>query len=79
MQFIYVDPESISFYDQSHALFQGDEKEDLRTALVDAEADAKEHLDLDMVLSRADSRAELMICDLITELAGDVEIVVERR
>ena len=79
IQLIYVDPESISFYDESHALFQGDEKEDLKTALVDAEADAKEHLDLDSVLSRADSRAEQMICDLISEIAGDVEIEVERR
>ena len=79
IQLIYVDPESICFYDESHALFQGDEKEDLQTALVDAEADAREHLDLDSVLSRADSRAELMICDLISEIAGDVEIEVERR
>ena len=79
VQLVYVDPESISFYDESHALFQGDEKEDLRTALIEAEADANEHMDFDMVLSRADSRAEQIICDVISELAGDIDIVVEIR
>ena len=77
IKILYVDPDSISFYDESHALFEGDGKDHLKTALVSAEADALEKMDRQMILERADRQAEEMICNLLSEVVdrSSIEIV----
>ena len=78
IQVLTVDPESISFYDESHALFEGDGKDHLKTALISAEADAIEKLDKQMILDRADKQAEEMICSLLEEVVDRSSIEVVR-
>ena len=79
IQVMYVDNDSIAIYDESHALFEGDGKDHLKTALVNAEADAAENLDTGMLLDKAGAQAEKLVKDLVSQFAYGAEIRVERR
>lgn len=79
VQVMYVDNDSIVIYDESHALFEGDGKDHLKTALVEAEADAAQNLDTEMVLRRANEQAESIVRNLVTQFSYGANVRVERR
>lgn len=54
----WVDPESIQFYDEKHALFNWSEKTDVTEAIAAAEADMKEKANQDGLIKRASRQAE---------------------
>ena len=55
-----VDPESIQFYDEKHALFNWDKKTDVTSAIAIAESDTREKADTDGLLEQASQRARAM-------------------
>ena len=76
MQVSHVDPESVQFYDEKHALFNRDEKTDVTDALAMAENDMEEKANTDGLLERANQQAELVVRSLLTDVVGEREISV---
>ena len=56
-----VDPESIQFYDEKHALFNWDKKTDVTSAIAIAESDTREKADTDGLLEQASQRAAYIV------------------
>lgn len=78
IQTLKVDPESIRFYDEKHALFNWDKKTDVTQAIALAEADTREKADTDGLLKLASQRAELLVKGLLEGAAGDRAVVVKQ-
>ena len=74
---VYVDPDSIEFYDESYAIFNWESKEDGVDAVSNAEADAKENASIDTLKEEADKHAKDLIEGLLSDAIGDGEVVVE--
>ncbi len=77
VQRVYVDPDSIEFYDESYAIFNWESKEDGVDAVSNAEADAKENASIDTLKEEADKHAKDLIEGLLSDAIGDGEVVVE--
>lgn len=76
IQMSWVDPESIQFYDEKHALFNWGEKTDVTAAIAAAEKDVKEKANTDGLLKRASQQAEYIVRGLLVDSAGNREIVI---
>ncbi len=72
----FVDPESIEFYDEKHALFNWSDKKDVTEAIITATQDVKENADIESLLNRADKQAELIIRGLLEGSLEDRKLVV---
>jgi len=77
IQMLKVDPETIQFYDEKHALFNWDKKTDVTTAITLAENDVKEKANTDGILKQASQRAEAIVEGLLEDSVGDRVIVVK--
>ncbi len=78
IQTLKVDPESIRFYDEKHALFNWDKKTDVTQAIALAEADTREKADTDGLLKLASQRAEVIVKGLLEDAVGDRSVVVKQ-
>lgn len=76
IQTIKIEPSSIQFYDEKHALFNKDEKNDVTEALQIAESDVKGKTDLADLLELTEERAELLVRNLLSDIIGDKELVI---
>lgn len=76
IQMSWVDPDSIQFYDEKHALFNWSEKTDVTQAISAAEKDVIENADRDHLLDRASRQAELVVYGILEGTSGDRKIVV---
>ena len=76
VQSVYVDPSSIEFYDESFALFNWDKKQDGVDAVALAEADAKEHADIETLKEEADKHARELIENLFSDAIRDQQLEV---
>ena len=76
IQGVHVDPESVEFYDESHALFNWNSKDDGVKAVELAEKDAMNNADIDQLKKDAKENAEKVINDLLQDAIknGDVTI-----
>ncbi len=74
---IWVDPDSIQFYDEKLALFNWSEKTDVTEAISAAEADMKEKANRDGLMKRASRQAEYMIEGFLEDAVGDRRVVVD--
>ena len=61
IQSINVDPNSVNFYDESHALFNWDNKKDGVEAIKNAEADVEANADLQELKSKATKNSKEII------------------
>lgn len=71
-----VDPDSIQFYDEKHALFNWSEKTDVTEAISAAEADVREKADLNGLLERAAKQAEYVVKGILEDSVEGRKIVV---
>lgn len=76
IQTIRVDPDSIQFYDEKHAIFNKDKKTDITQAISAAEDDAEEKADIDGLLERASEEAEYVIKGILEDSVGDKKLTV---
>ena len=76
VQRVHVDPESIEFYDESFALFNWDDKQDGVDAVTLAEADAKEHADIEGLKKEANDHARELIESLFSDAIRDQQLEV---
>ena len=72
-----VDPDSIQFYDEKHALFNWDKKTDVTTAISLAANDVKEKANTDGLVKQASQRAEIIVESLLEGAVGDRVVVVK--
>ena len=78
IQSINVDPNSVNFYDESHALFNWDNKKDGVEAIKNAEADVEANADLQELKSKATKNSKEIIENIIKDAVDeDTQIVVE--
>lgn len=76
IQMSWVDPDSIQFYDEKHALFNWSEKTDVTQAISAAEKDVKEKADTDGLLDKASRQAKYVVEGILEGSSGNREIVV---
>jgi len=76
IQMSWVDPNSIQFYDEKHALFNWSEKTDVTEAISAAEKDVKDKADTDGLLDRASRQTEYIVKGILEDSVGNREIVV---
>ena len=67
IQGVHVDPESVAFYDESHALFNWNTKEDGVKAVQLAEEDAVNNADIEQLKKDAEENAKKVINDLLQD------------
>jgi uncharacterized protein YneF (UPF0154 family) len=78
IQSINVDPNSVNFYDESHALFNWDNKKDGVEAIKNAEADVEANADLEELKAKAKNNSKKIIEDIIRDAVDEgTEVVVE--
>ena len=77
VQSIDVDAGSVNFYDESHALFNWDDKQDGVDAIKNAEADVEANADLEQLKKKATDNSKEIIYDILEEAVGAENLVVE--
>lgn len=76
IQGVHVDPESIEFYDESHALFNWNTKKDGVKAVELAEKDAVNNADVTELKKKAEKNARKVISDLLKDAIKDGSVTV---
>lgn len=74
---VNVDPNSIDFYDESFALFNWTDREDVKDALVVAESDVQLHADTSSLINKAREQTEKLIRGLLEDSIGDKQLVIK--
>lgn len=72
-----VDVDSVEFYDDSFALLNWESKEDAIDAIKEAKKDCKEKADLDGLEAKAYENAKKLVEELLKDLIGDRELIIE--
>ena len=73
---VHVDPDSITFYAEKTALFNNEQKEDVLTAISEAEKDVVENGGIDELKKLARKEAIALIKGLVEELIGERTLTV---
>ena len=79
IQEISVDADSIQFYDESFALFNGEKREDTVEALKVAEEDVRENGNMEDLMAEAQEQTEILLTGFLDELSGDRTLVISYR
>ena len=79
IQEISVDADSIQFYDESFALFNGEKREDTVEALKVAEEDVRENGNMEDLMAEAQEQTEILLTGFLDELIGDRTLVISYR
>ena len=79
IQEISVDADSIQFYDESFALFNGEKREDTVEALKVAEEDVRENGNMEELMAEAQEQTEILLTGFLDELIGDRTLVISYR
>ena len=79
IQEISVDADSIQFYDESFALFNGEKREDTLEALKVAEEDVRENGNMEELMAEAQEQTEILLTGFLDELIGDRTLVISYR
>lgn len=79
LQVIRVDPDSIQFYDEKHALFNWDKKTDVTQAIAVAEEEAGARADTDGLLRQAAQNAEYVVRGILEGSIEDRQLVVKQK
>ncbi len=72
-----VDVDSVEFYDDSFALLNWESKEDAIDAIKEAKKDCKKKADLDGLEAKAYENAKKLVEELLKDLIGDRELIIE--
>jgi hypothetical protein len=79
IQSVNVDSNSIDFYDQSYAIFNWSDKQDVATALQAAESDVISNANLDELKAKSEEQTEKLIRGLLQDTIGDRELIIEKK
>ena len=73
---IYIDPASLSFYDEKTALFNREDKNDAAEALIEAENDVKEKAQIDALYKMAEDQTIIVLENLCKDLIGERMLLI---
>jgi len=76
---VNVDSNSIDFYDQSYAIFNWSDKQDVATAIQTAENDVAANANMDELKEKSEEQTEKLIRGLLEDVIGDRELIIERK
>jgi len=76
---VYVDPDSIEFYDQMVALFNWESKEDGIDAIAAAEQDIMEKADIEELIVRAREQTKFLLRNLFQDTIGERTLTIAFR
>ena len=74
---IHVDADSIQYYDEKFALFNGEKREDAIQAIQKAEKDVRENGDMESLKENARKQTEVLLAGLFEDVVGDRKLAVE--
>lgn len=77
IQTLYIDPDSIEFYNEKWALFNRSEKQDVVEAVSMAEDDAERNANLTDLKDRALDQAEIIIRGLLEDAIDDRSLIIK--
>lgn len=77
IQEINVDEDSIQFYDKKFALFKGDSKEDVITAIKEIKQEIEAKPELEELKTEAKRQTEILFHSLFDDTIGDRELVIK--
>lgn len=75
---VYIDPNTISFYDESSALFNWSDKEDITQSLARAESDVRSNVDMEALKEKAEEQTERLIKGILEGAIGDKQLVIKQ-
>lgn len=76
VQDVHVDADSIQYYDEKFALFNGEKREDAIEAIQKAEEDVRENGDVEELKSTAAEQVKVLMESLFGDSVGDRELVI---
>lgn len=77
IQGVHVDPDSVEFYDESHALFNWNTKQDGVKAVKYAEEDAINNADIEQLKKDAEDNAKKVINDLLQDAIKKGNVTID--
>lgn len=77
IQSVEVDPDSIEFYDEKHALFNWSDKEDVVDTLSLAKEDAEANADGTELIEKANAQTISILQKILEGSIGDKELVIQ--
>ena len=78
VQSVYIDPNSIDFYDEGFALFNWTDKTDITESIARAEADIKTRTeDMNNLLAKSQEQTERLVRALLEDAIGDKQLVIK--
>ena len=79
IQSVKVDPNSIDFYDESFALFNWKDNEDVSDASAKAESDIQSNADMEGLKKKSEEQTEKLIRGLLEGAIGERELIIEKK
>ena len=79
IQSVHVDPNSIDFYDQSYAIFNWTDKQDVATAIQAAESDVIANANMDELKAKSEEQTEKLLRGLLEDVIGERELIIEKK
>ena len=79
IQSVKVDPNSIDFYDESFALFNWKDNEDVSDAIARAEADIQANADMENLKKKSEEQTEKLIRGILEGAIGERELIIEKK
>jgi len=76
---VKIDPASVSFYDESSALFNWKDNEDVTTAMAKAESDIQANVDMNALIEKAEEQTETLIRALLEDSIGDKQLIIKHK
>jgi len=79
IQSVKVDPNSIDFYDESFALFNWKDNEDVSDAIARAESDIQNNADMESLKKKSEMQTEKLIRGILEGAIGERELIIEKK
>ena len=79
IQSVKVDPNSIDFYDESFALFNWKDNEDVSDAIARAENDIQNNADMENLKKKSEMQTEKLIRGILEGAIGERELIIEKK
>ena len=76
---VKVDPNSISFYDQSSALFNWKDNDDVAVAIAKAESDIQANVDMTSLINKSEEQTEELIRALLEDAIGKKKLIIKHK
>ena len=78
IQSVYVNPNTIDFYDESFALFNWGDKTDITKSIAAAENDIKTNADTGALIDKSNMQTERLVRALLEDAIGDKKLIIKK-